>query len=297
MSNLAITVERIDRIQPHPHADRLEIVHVLGTQCIVGQGDHCVGDLVFYFPPGMLLPLEWSEKLGVRKYLKHSWLKGEKIQCRVAACRLRGIPSYGFVSGGVGPVPIGTDMTYVFDAEQYVPPLPPGDQAPGHDDFECYTNIQNFWQYPNAIPEGMLVRITEKLHGTNSRVGVVQVGGEWQFMAGSHNVCWKQPSRYWEPLTYENVLRMINVLCDEQHPVTVYGEIFGPGVQDMDYGLSAPGYRVFDIKVAGKFLSLEEFLDATVFFSIATVPELYRGPFHKSMVEEYTSGVSSTILL
>ncbi|GAF94690.1 unnamed protein product, partial [marine sediment metagenome] len=164
---------------------------------------------------------------------KHARWDGDKIQCRVAACRLRTEPSYGFIIPLHVDWSIGVDLTYMYEARQYVPPPLSGEQAPPHDDFNCYTDIKNYWQYPDAIPEGTMVRITEKLHGTNSRVGVVQIDDEWQFIAGSHKVCWDQPSRYWDPLEDSNVLRLINFLCDEQHPVTIYGEIFGPGVQDM----------------------------------------------------------------
>ena len=303
MSNLAITIEEVAAIEPHPHADRLEIIKILGTQCIAPIGDHKIGDTVIYFPPNMLISPEWAEKLGVRKYLKHARWGDEKVQCRVGGCRLRGIPSYGFVeplhvalqwaTGEIGSNwGIGKDVTSIFEGKKYEPPLPPGDQAPGHDDFECYTDIDNYWQYPDAISEGTRVRVTEKLHGTNSRVGVVQINDEWQFMAGSHNVCWEQPSRYWKPLESANVLRLINFLCDEKYPVTVYGEIYGPGIQDMDYGLSSPGYRVFDIKVAGQFLNYNDLADACDFWQVEMVPLLYKGPYYDGLVDEYTNGNS-----
>jgi RNA ligase (TIGR02306 family) len=293
MSDLAITVEKIEAIKPHPHADRLEIIQILGTQCVEQIGKYKVGQHVIYFPPGMLLPADVSAELGVTKYLKHARWDGDKIQCRVAACRLRTEPSYGFIIPLHIDWPIATDLTSVYEARQYVPPPLPGEQAPPHDDFHCYTDIAHYWQYSDAIPEGTMVRITEKLHGTNSRVGVVQVDGEWQYMAGSHAVCWDQPSRYWDPLEDSNVLRLINFLCDEQYPVTIYGEIFGPGVQDMDYGLDYSSYRVFDIKVAGQFLNFDDLKDACDFWQVPMVPTLYKGPFRKDLVAKFTDGVSA----
>jgi RNA ligase (TIGR02306 family) len=296
MSNLAITVEEVADIEPHPHADRLEIVKILGTQCCEPIGKYHVGERVFYFPPNMLISPEWAEKLGVQQYLKHAWWGDQKVQCRVAGCRLRGIPSYGFISGGVMTgdigIDVGTDVSYIFDGKKYEPPLPPGDQALGHDDFECYTDIANYWQYPDAFSEGMRVRVTEKLHGTNSRVGVVWIDGEWQFIAGSHSVCWEPPSRYWKPLAMAHVLRLINFLCDEKYPVTVYGEIYGPGIQDMDYGLAHAGYRVFDIKVNGRFLHYDDLVDACDFWQVDMVPLLYKGMYYDGLVEEYTNGNS-----
>lgn len=292
MSDIAITVQQIKDIKPHPHADRLEIIQILGTQCVEPIGKYKVGQKVIYFPPCMLLPPHVSAELGVAKYLKHARWDGEKIQCRVAACRLRTEPSYGFIVPLHVNWDIEADVTSVYEARQYVPPLPPGDQAPPHDDFNCYTDIENYWQYSDAFSEGVRVRITEKLHGTNSRVGVVQIDGEWQFIAGSHNICWEPPSRYWEPLEMPNVLRLINFLCDEKYPVTVYGEIYGPGIQDMDYGLESPGYRVFDIKVNGRFLNYDDLADACDFWQVDMVPLLYKGPYYNGLVGEYTDGNS-----
>jgi len=45
-------------------------------------------------------------------------------------------------------------------------------------------------------------------------------------------------------------------------PIYILGEIFGKGVQDLDYGHAKPSFRVFDIFVGepstGRFLSSEE---------------------------------------
>ncbi len=293
MSDLAITVQKIDSIKPHPHADRLEIIQILGTQCVEQIGKYKVGQNVIYFPPGMLLPPNVATELGVTKYLKHARWDGEKIQCRVGACRLRTEPSYGFIVPLYVNWELGADVTCIYEARQYEPPPLPGDQAQPHDDFNCYTDIANYWQYPDAIQEGTMVRITEKLHGTNSRVGVVQIDGEWQFIAGSLNFCWERPSQYWSPLESANVLRMLSFLCDEQHPVAIYGEIFGPGIQDMDYGLDYRSYRVFDIKVAGQFLPFDDLEDACNFWKVPMVPLLFQGPFSKDLVGKFTCGESA----
>jgi len=93
-------------------------------------------------------------------------------------------------------------------------------------------------------------------------------------------------------LESENILRLITQLCDEKYPVTVYGEIYGPGIQDMDYGLAHAGYRVFDIKVNGRFLSFDDFAAACAFWQVETVPLLYKGVYYDGLVEEYTNGNS-----
>jgi RNA ligase (TIGR02306 family) len=305
MSDINISVQEIKSVHAHPNADKLEIVKVLGTQTIVGKGEFKAGDKVIYFPPDMMIPETVSQQLGVQKYLKHAVFNGEKIQCRIAACRLRGVPSYGFVVRAFSWATIGADWTDQHHAQQYVPPMKTvaGDAAPGLVDFPRYTNIQHYWRYPDAIPEGTPVRITEKLHGTNSRVGIVQVDDEWTLVAGSHNLRIKPPadssgsrrwhSRYWLPLENDNLREMLTTLSGLKWSVVIYGEIFGPGIQDMDYGLSQVGYRVYDIMVDGSYLDWDQVEHACHVFGIPTVPLLYTGPLSAEVVERYTCGPSA----
>jgi RNA ligase (TIGR02306 family) len=303
MSDINISVEEIRSIHDHPNADRLEIAKILGTQTIVSKGQFKEGDKVVYFPPDMMIPLDVSDRLGVQKYLKHSMWDGEKIPCRIAACRLRGVPSYGFVTQRklAEEFPIGRDVTSAYNARQYEPPVKirSGDAEVDHPDFPRYTHLQHYWKYPDAIPEGTMVRITEKLHGTNSRVGLVMEDGEWIFVAGSHNLRIKAPAaphkktRYWQPLDSAGLVDMLVALgWSAEIPVVVYGEIFGPGIQDMDYGLTEPSFRVFDIMVGGEYLNWYMVEAACSAHKVPTVPLLYTGPFSWGLVEKYTCGPS-----
>ena len=124
MSEITVTVERIAAIEPHPNADKVEIAKILGTQTIVPKGQYTVGQHVVYFPPDIMLPLSVSEGLGVQKYLKSAMFDGKRIACRVAACRLRGTPSYGFISPDIGGTwNVGDDKTEFYSAQKYEPPV------------------------------------------------------------------------------------------------------------------------------------------------------------------------------
>ena len=77
MSEITVTIERIEAIEPHPNADKLEIAKVAGTQTLIVKGQFRAGDLCVYFPPDILLPGDVSEALGVAKYLKTAtWTAG-----------------------------------------------------------------------------------------------------------------------------------------------------------------------------------------------------------------------------
>ncbi len=305
MSNTFVELTIIDQIKPHPNASKLEIAVIKGAQTIVGKDEFQAGQRVVFFPPNILLPPDVSKTLGVTKYLKHAEFPGDpdttpvKCQCRVAACRLRGEPSFGFII----PAPdllnnqeIGSDVSAMWAAQKYEPPAKcfPGDVAPEDSLFHKYTEIENIWRYPDAFPEGLPVRITEKIHGTNSRVGLVLKDGEFEFMAGSHNTRRKRPEDdrvciYWRPLENEAMLNLLTHLCDEKNSVIVFGEIHGIGIQDLDYGVK-DGYRIFDISVNGKYLNWDEIVQYCQEFGLQTVPLLYAGPYSKELVKEYTYG-------
>ena len=79
MSEITVTVERIEAIEPHPNADKLEIAKVAGTQTLIVKGQFRAGDLCVYFPPDILLPGDVSEALGVAKYLKTATWDGLEV--------------------------------------------------------------------------------------------------------------------------------------------------------------------------------------------------------------------------
>jgi RNA ligase (TIGR02306 family) len=309
MSDITITVQKIAAISAHPNADRLDIAKILGTQCVVPKSEFAPGQKVIYFPPNMLIPEDIAEELGVKKYLKHVIWNGKRVQSRIAACRLRGEASFGFVV----PIPAGhryevdTDLTGGYMAEKYEPPpvhlnlpgIKGGGAGLAEGEFFKYTNIQNFWNHPNTFQDDDQVVITEKIHGTNSRIGVLFEDGEWVYATGSHKCRWMDVpgvERYWKPLRNQGMLEMLAKLCGEKSNVIVYGEIFGSSVQDMDYGFDGDtGYRVFDISINGQYM---DWVDVQAFcydFDVPTVPVIYWGPWDlvSEMIDEYASGRTS----
>lgn len=294
MSFINVTVEVITAIEPHPHADRLDIIKILGTQTIVPKGTFRVGEKVTYFPPDTLLPPGLGSTLGVEPYLKHAQWDGVKHQCRVGATRIRGVPSYGFIigEGGGRGIP-GDNISGFFGTRQYDPPPLhfPEEQVPEHPTFHQYTEIENYYRYPDAISEWTPVRITEKIHGTNCRVGVIKVDGEWQFVAGSHRAQLIS-GRYMAPLEMPSVLQLLNSLCNGVESIIVFGELHGRGIQDLDYGVRGDetGFRVFDISRNGTYLNWNLVHDVCELHHVPIVPLIYKGPFRKWLIDEFTNG-------
>jgi len=194
MADRKATIEKIERIRPHPNADALEFADVLGYQCIVKKGQFNEGDLVVYIPEQTLVPryiLEdmnlWDVEKGIGK------LAGSRGN-RVKAVKLRGETSLGLlypiVDGilcneygmeeamSVGEEDIGTDVSqflYIVKWEPEIPTQMSGEvcNLSGKTLKYDIENIKNHPQYEQALEVlGIQCVITEKLHGTWCCFGV-----------------------------------------------------------------------------------------------------------------------------
>ena len=83
----------------------------------------------------------------------------------------------------------------------------------------------------------------------------------------------------------------------------ILGEVYGRGIQDLQYNTMNPGFRVFDIYVGkpnqGRYLEWSEIAYMMVLKNSAAeakelmVPILYQGPYSKEVLNEYTNGQST----
>jgi len=324
-----VKIREVDEVLDHPNADRMKIARVGGWQVCVaynpetGEAAVSPGDLCVYFPPDAVLPPELANgpedepkgRLNVKKYLNMLPKNEDGTRPpggRVKAARLRGVESFGVLmkldtSQGDDPTwKVGDDVADHFGVTKWEPPVKTvgGDILPEHPRFHTYTDIENIRNFPDVFKEGETVIMTEKIHGTNSRLGAVldSETGEWEYMAGSHGTRRKEiddkgrRSMYWEPMT-DKVKSVINSLVNKEHfepihSVLVFGEIYGSGVQDMKYGLAdgQKGFRVFDIAINGVYMDYEERVALLDKYGVESVPVLYKGPFSLEVLEEHTNG-------
>ena len=289
MSTLIVEVCRIEKVLPHGNADALELAQIKGWQCVVPKGRYLAEDLVTYIPIDAVIPAEHSERWGFTKYLSNG---------RVRCAKLRGEPSFGVIVDREDKAwAEGMDVRDWYGITKYVPPVKfgAGDAAPSHPLFVEYTDVENLRNFPSVLTEGEEVVVTEKLHGTNSRVGLI----EGELMAGSMSVRRLRPddltgSIYWGPLADRRVARLLEALGAEHRQVILFGEVFGSKVQSLNYGqIGTLGFRAFDLLVDGKYLDVDPFLTACAEFGVPTVPVLYRGPYSLATVKALSEGMTT----
>jgi RNA ligase (TIGR02306 family) len=286
MSTLIVEVCKIELVQPHGNADALELAQIKGWQCVIPKGRYVAGDLVTYIPIDALIPVEHSDRWGITKYLSNG---------RVRCARLRGEPSFGvIVEREDAAWPEGMDVQDVYGITKYIPPVKigAGDAAPAHALFVEYTDVENLRNFPDVLDEGEEVVVTEKIHGTNCRLGWI----EDELMAGSMSVRRLRPESlagniYWQPIAVPGVEDLLRTLGAEHRQVILFGEIFGSKVQSLNYGQTgAGGFRAFDLLVDGKYRDTADFEATCAEFGVLMVPVLYRGPYSLETVKTLSEG-------
>ena len=117
MRSLA-SVQEIGKIEPIENADRIELAHVLGWQCVVPKGEYRVGDKVIFFEPDSFLPIKPEyEFLRPSSYKKTDHM-GEGFL--ISSRHLRGQLSQGLIMPCTEELEIGTDVTDMLEPVQHL---------------------------------------------------------------------------------------------------------------------------------------------------------------------------------
>ena len=286
MSAFKVEVVKINSINPHPNADRLDIVTIVGMayQVITAKGNFKVGDLAFYFPIDSVIPDNFLDKFVIRAYYSK----------KLRAAKLRGIFSEGLLI----PIDIdfkgniGDDFTKYFDVTKYEYPIP--QNMSGEVEFAIgqykFPGPEHLKRYRDVLQLGEEVVVTEKIHGTNFTV-LTELTDETGTHISSHNYFWKNNVAN-KNLVY---IRAYNENCFLQNlPLNtqVFGEIYG--VQDIKYGLSNGKIKVaiFAVKNNGKFLDYDNFKAFCNQYSLPQVPVLYRGAYSWEAVSQFNNASS-----
>jgi RNA ligase (TIGR02306 family) len=276
MSTFAVLVRRVE-VLPHPNADRLELARVDDYRSVVRKGDFRTGDLVAYIPEAALVPEGLLAEMNLTGRLAGP---GKN---RVKAVRLRGELSQGLVLRARPGWKEGDDVTAELGIERWVPPVPihlSGEMEPAPPGWHGYTEIENLKRFPGILVPGEEVIVTEKIHGTCTLLGLL--GGRRAMSskgqgAGRKAIKEDEKNLYWRVARRHGLFERLEGLGD----VMLFGETFGGGVQDLEYGVprDEPAYRAFDIAIGGRYLDYDDFLEITAKRGIPTLSPLYRGPF------------------
>jgi RNA ligase (TIGR02306 family) len=297
MSRLVVEVCEISEVKSHPGADLLELAIIRGWQCVVKKGTFQAKQKVVYFPPDTVLSQEWTDKFGVTNYCNK-----KEQGMRIRQAKLRGEPSFGLVIESPDPSwEVGKDVADFYGAQKYDPPVlgHAGDiLGQGHILFEKFTDIENMRNFPDVFEEGEEVICTEKIHGTQTRISLINDEHEGQtIFCGSKEHARKRPDTeegmksnfYWFPYTLESVQNVLSVLGSAHKVVEIFGETFGR-VQNLRYGINGIAFRAFGLRVDGLFLDYDGRVALFERYGVPMVPLLWRGPFSLAKIKQISEG-------
>jgi len=190
-------------------------------------------------------------------------------------------------------------ICHALHIERYEPPVPVdmrGEMVRSPGSFVHYTDIENSKNHPSWFTEGEAIRLTEKIHGTNFRVGMVFDGKDTpEYIVGSHTTA-KKPDgttlyalmgqKYFPEAKVREVFQNDNGKWPFTEHFIIHGEIYGSKVQDLTYGCAngERKVRIFDVEIDHVFQPWDVIQKIAELFGVETVPVLYRGPFNAQVV-------------
>ena len=305
-NNSVCYVATINEIKPIEGADAIELAVVGGWNCITKKGEHEVGDLIVVATTDAIIPVELSDAMGVTNYLrKGQRVRTVKLRGVYSECLIIPLKYIPFMENYYE----GKDMMYAMDIWKYEPPVKQIQLASGkkiryqdNPNFHVYYKFPNLKNVAGMFTEDDVVEITRKLHGTNARYGIVKksklsifdrvkklFGAKWvdyEFVVGSHNVEKGSDSQgFYDTNVWYNIADTYNIKRklwdyvkvmssigeDVGAGITLYGEIYGAGIQkNYDYGLKDIQFAGFDVSIDGQYC--EPIRSQMIFENILRLP-------------------------
>ncbi len=327
MSTHEVKYTSIERVFDHPNADRLEIAQIKDTtwNVVVGKGQFGAGELCIYIPIDSVLPIKLEEYL---------FPPGSKI--KLEKHRVRSIKIRGAISQGMAIEPTtelfglypklkvafqGENVAEVLGIIKYEPPISApslmraGNPSKRHPDFKKYTDIENAKNFPGLFDPNESLYISEKVHGTSARFGLVPTRANtlwkrlkkwarllpaYEYCVGSRNTQVRvKDGTYYSKNVYTIISNQLELEDQLAFNEIVYGEIVGDGIQKgYTYGCGKDEWKflAYDIKQNGVFLGLWDFLARCEELNLTRVPVLHIGPLPEGMTYDGFSEGKSMVL-
>ena len=287
------SVQRVWKIEPIEGADRIELAHVLGWQCVVNKGQFKPMDLGVYFEIDSFLPVrEEFEFLRSSSYKKTD-IMGEGFRMRTKI--FRGQISQGLLMplSTFPEIPedaeLGADVTELLGVKKWEieERATTGGNVIGTLPYDVpHTNETRVQANPELIGEfaGKYYYITTKMDGSSHSVSIDENG----FHVTGHNFEYKDDdsSSFYRFVKktelrekMERYIRDHNdsVLSDVEmvgkiHTLTIQGEFCGPGIQSNRLKLAKPEWYVFTVRVNGQRLGMNGMMSVCHALDIPYVP-------------------------
>ena len=277
------SIQKIVSVGPIEGADRIELVHVLGWQCVAGKGDFKAGDLCVYFEVDSFLPIKPEYEILRASSYRNNAFMGEGFKLRTM--KFKGQISQGLVlKTALIPQLQGMELTEGMDItdllgirEWEMPEMASsvGTIKQGKPDFIHTTDEMRIQSEPNLLPAfaGLPYYITTKMDGSSRSVGFREADGLF-YTTQSCTIMDDGKSDFVNYIKSKGIASYIRDYAIENRLKTlvVQGEWCGEGIQKNRLKLMSPEWFVFTVSIDGKRVSLEKMKEVCRVIGAKMVP-------------------------
>ncbi|MBR6422435.1 2'-5' RNA ligase [bacterium] len=275
------SIQRIWKIEPIEGADRIELAHVLGWQCVVNKGQFQPLDIGVYFEIDSFLPIRPEFEFMRATSYKKSDVMGEGFKLRTM--RFRGEISQGLLLplSQFPQIPvkteIGTDVTELLGVKKWEieERVTTGGTAIGTLPYDIpHTDETRVQEEPALIQAfaGLEYYISTKMDGSSHSIGIDENG----FHVTGHNYEYKDDgaSSFYELVKARGYREKMEAFAKKENltTFTVQGELCAPGIQQNRLRLIKPEWYVFTIRENGKRVGLRRMLEICDLLGLEHVP-------------------------
>jgi len=275
------SIQRIWKIEPIEGADRIELAHILGWQCVVNKGQFREMDLAVYFEVDSFLPIAPEfEFLRASSYRKTD-IMGEGFCLRTM--KFRGQISQGLLLpvSAFPAIPadaeLGTDVTEILGVKKWEieERITTGGTMIGTLPYDIpHTDETRVQAEPDLIRAfaGLEYYISTKMDGSSHSVGIDENG----FHVTGHNYEYKDDgnSPFYELVKSMDLQAKMEAFAAANNlsTFTIQGELCAPGIQKNRLKLTKPAWYVFTIRENGKRVGLTRMLEVCEKLQLESVP-------------------------
>jgi len=275
------SIQRIWKIEPIEGADRIELAHVLGWNCVVNKDQFKEMDLAVYFEVDSFLPIRDEYEFLRKSCYRKTDVMGEGFKLRTQ-CFKKQISQGLLLPISLFPeIPenyqLGDDITDIlkvrkWEVEQRISTS--GNIKTTLPGFIPHTDETRIQTKPELLNEfkNLEYYISTKMDGSSHSVGIDEEG----IHVTGHNYEYYDDgsSPFYEYLHKNNYLKSIRDYYEDKGYLTfvIQGELCAPGIQKNRLKLIKPEWYVFTIIVNGKRLGLDEMTNVCHELKLNMVP-------------------------
>lgn len=285
------SIQKVWNIEAIEGADKIELAHVLGWQCVVNKGQFKPMDMAVYFEVDSFLPVREEFDFLRKSSYRKTDIMGEGF--RLKTMRFRGQISQGLLLpidtfdelktiAAEDNLEAGIDVTELLGVKKWeieerattsgtvIGTLPY--DIPHTDE----TRVQ---AEPGLIKEfeGLEYYISTKMDGSSHSIGIDENG----FHVTGHNYEYKDDdsSSFYKLVNERGYKEKMYAFLEqnELRTLTIQGELCAPGIQKNPLKLSKPEWYVFTIRLDGKRVGLDKMTEICDELGFNMVPIEERG--------------------